>query len=70
MSNSFIGLASKDSSYVQLENGNFTNLEICPSAYRKNQEFIGASIDAKKFNCINYAKKINKDDFSNISFNN
>ena len=70
VSNSYIGIASKDSSYVQLENGNFTNLEICLSAYRKKQEFIGASIDANKFSCINYAKKINKDDFSNIRFNN
>ncbi len=70
VSNSQIGIASKDSSYVQLENGNFDNLEICLSAYKKKQEFIGASIDANKFQCINFAKKIYKDDFSNIKINN
>ena len=66
ISNSNIGIASKDSSYVQLKNGNFNDLELCLSAYRKKQEFMGALIDAHKFNCVNYAKKIYKDDFSNI----
>ena len=70
VSNSQIGIASKDSSYVQLENGNFDNLETCLSAYKKKQEFMGASIDANKFRCINCAKKIYKDDFSNIKLNN
>ena len=69
-SNSYIGVASKDSSYVELENGNFNDLEICLSAYKKKQEFMGALIYVKKFKCSNSTKKTVEDKFSKIKFNN
>ena len=69
ISNSNTGIASKDSSYVELDNGFFNNLELCLSSYKKKQEFLGASIDVKRFECQNSTKKIFKDNFSNIAFN-
>ena len=41
---SFIGVASKDSSQVEIQNGNFLNSDICLSAYRKKIEFSGGKL--------------------------
>ena len=68
--NSNIGIASKDSSKVKLENGNFQNLKVCLAAYNKKQEFFGGIIKINNFNCRNSSKKTYIDDLSVISFNN
>ena len=59
--NSIIGIASKDSSIVNLEKGNFENLKFCLSAYKKKQEFNGGFITIKNLNCKNYYQKVNVD---------
>lgn len=59
--NSIIGIASKDSSIVNLEKGNFENLKFCLSAYKKKQEFNGGFITVKNLNCKNYYQKVDVD---------
>ena len=67
-SNSNIGIASKDSSFVKLEKGIFNNVKTCLAAYRKKQEFLGAIIKVEKFKCLNFSKKIEFDNVSMIKF--
>ena len=55
VTNSKIGIASKDSSVVNLENGNFNKVEYCLMAYNKKQEFFGGFITFNKLNCENYS---------------
>lgn len=68
--NSGIGIASKDSSKIFANDLNFSNLNTCLSAYNKKQEFLGGVIDAKKFKCVNFLKKLNVDKQSIINLNN
>lgn len=46
-----IGIASKDSAYLNIGNANIFNSDTCIAIYRKKQEYEGASIGTKKVNC-------------------
>ena len=61
-----IGLASKDSSIVNLMNARLKNLKICLSAYKKKQEYNGGFIFADSIKCENYNKKVDIDKNSKI----
>lgn len=67
VSNAFIkksdtGVASKDSSKAYIKNAVFNEIQTCLSVYNKKEEFFGARINIKKFECKNYykLKKIGK----------
>jgi len=51
VSNSAIGVASKDSSKVNIKKINFINTQVCLTAYRKKQEFWGGKITYNIINC-------------------
>lgn len=61
-----IGIASKDSSLVYLNNADFKNLKTCIAAYNKKQEFNGGFVKIKKMKCDNYMKKFAIDKYSII----
>ena len=67
--NSKIGVASKDSSSVKLNDANFINTKTCVAAYNKKQEFNGGFIEINKMNCENYKKKISIDSVSKVQEN-
>ena len=50
-SNIFNGIAVKDSSKLNIKNGNIENTQLCISAYRKKQEFGPAIISYTKIDC-------------------
>ena len=51
ISKSNIGLASKDSSFISVDNVKAISIETCFSAYNKKQEFWGGKISIKEHNC-------------------
>ena len=51
IANSQIGLATKDSSILKIENVHINDTEICYSIYRKKQEFGPAKISVKNLLC-------------------
>ncbi|OUX44356.1 hypothetical protein CBE37_01245 [bacterium TMED277] len=65
-SKSNFGIASKDSSIVELNHANFNDLKTCAAAYNKKQEFNGGFIKIRKMKCNNYDKKIMIDKYSKI----
>ena len=66
--NSQIGIASKDSSTVFLNNLNFNNVKSCLSAYNKKQEFNGGIIKFEnEIICNNFVNKFEIDKFSEIT---
>ena len=65
-SNSNIGIASKDSSSVNFNNGNFNIVKTCLAAYKKKQEFEGGIIKFSEMNCNFNKEKINNDKVSLI----
>ena len=65
--NSNIGLASKDSSIVDVENAFIKKLKFCISAYNKKDEFDGGRISVNKLKCENFDHKIVKDGYSFIN---
>ena len=64
--NAAIGLASKDSSVVKLEEANFNNLDTCIAAYNKKQEFNGGVVEINNLSCKNFNKKIKTDIHSKV----
>ena len=66
ISNSNIGIASKDSSIINVQETNIKNTKECLAAYNKKQEFSGSYLKIKRSKCINYYKMIDKDKFSHI----
>ena len=68
ISNSNIGIASKDSSTVNVNNSNIINTKTCVSAYKKKQEFTGAILKIINSHCKNYNKKKDMDENSKIIF--
>ena len=67
-SNSKMGIASKDSSIVNLDNVRVENVSTCLAAYKKKQEFNGGIINiSNNFYCNNFKNKRSVDDFSIIS---
>ena len=67
--NSLIGVASKDSSYVSINNGELVNNKTCLAAYNKKSEFDGGKIEFKNLFCKNSENKFQIDAFSQISKN-
>jgi len=63
-----IGIATKDSSILNLKNAILINTDTCLAAYKKKQEFNGGFIEGKKVVCKNSFTKIKKDIFSKIIF--
>ena len=61
-----IGLASKDSSRVYVENSKISKVENCFASYRKKQEFDGGFIKIKISNCKTYSKNLFFDKDSKI----
>ena len=51
-----IGVASKDSSYVHIENARVSSVKNCYASYRKKQEFDGGFIKIQNSSCIDYSK--------------
>ena len=68
--NSNIGLASKDSSIVDVNSASIKNTKFCISAYNKKDEFDGGRINVNKFKCEVSNEKIAKDQYSLININN
>ena len=64
-----IGIASKDSSVVDISKVDIDNSQTCVAAYNKKQEFLGAILNISKFNCKNFDIKINKDNSSRLKIN-
>ena len=63
-----IGIATKDSSILNLKNAILINTDTCLAAYKKKQEFNGGYIEGEKVDCKNYFTKIKKDIFSEVIF--
>ena len=61
-----IGVASKDSSYTEINKANVTNAKKCLATYKKKQEFNGAHILVKDLSCKNFKTKTHADQFSSI----
>ncbi len=68
LENTNIGLASKDSSEVIINDANLKNLETCLSAYNKKQEFLGGYIKVNNLFCQNFINLSSKDQFSEIVY--
>ena len=51
VSNSNIGVSSKDSSTISIDSANIKNTEICFEAKRKKQEFLGGIINLNNYDC-------------------
>ena len=65
-----IGIASKDSSFVEAKNVKIINTKTCVSAYKKKQEFNFADIKIEYMDCINFKKQILTDKGSTINIKN
>ena len=67
-SNSQMGIASKDSSIVNIDNLTINNVLTCVAAYKKKQEFNGGIITIKNsLNCDNFKEQQKVDKFSTIN---
>ena len=65
-----ISIASKDSSRLKLKYVDINDTKYCFSAYRKKQEFFGASLKIDDGHCKNYVQQIELDKMSKISYKN
>ncbi len=65
-----IGIASKDSSFVEANNVNIKNSKTCVSAYKKKQEFNFADIKIENMNCYNFKNQVLTDEGSTIKIKN
>ena len=65
-----LSIASKDSSVLKLKTVDIKDTKYCYSAYRKKQEFFGASIKIDNGQCNNYMQEIKLDKISTFSYNN
>ncbi len=63
------GIATKDSSILNLKNASLNRTDTCLAAYNKKQEFSGGFIQAKKIDCKNFSNKLEKDHLSKIIIN-
>ncbi len=66
LQNAKIGVASKDSSYVYIENSKISKVENCFASYRKKQEFDGGFIKVKVSNCKTFSNNLFFDKNSKI----
>ena len=70
LQNAKIGVASKDSSNVMIDNSIISSVENCFASYRKKQEFDGGFIKVNKSNCKNFSKNYFLDKHSKIEISN
>ena len=70
ISNSKIGLASKDSSILEVENVLINNVDIGAAAYIKKSEYGPANIKINEIKILNFRKKYIAQEKSEISINN
>ena len=70
VSNSNIGLASKDSSKTKILNSKINNVSECYAAYNKKQEFGGGSIIVNNSACLNFINNDIIDKYSSIQIKN
>ena len=70
VSETILGLASKDNSKTYIKKFNGNNLNECVAVYKKKQEFDGGYLTIEEFNCKNYKNKISKDDLSTVIIKN
>ena len=68
--NTKIGLASKDSSKSFINKAIIKKVDTCLSSYNKKQEFFGSNLTIKNIDCKNYLSNDEKDEFSNIIYDN
>lgn len=66
--NSLMGIVSKDSSLVNINENYIENTDTCYSAYKKKQEFNGSVLSLNKEICKKYNSKYFTDKVSNINF--
>ena len=66
ISNSKIGVASKDSSYTEIDEAYVNNTNKCLTTYKKKQEFNGGYLLVSNLSCRNYETKLDTDRFSVI----
>ncbi|WP_075502026.1 hypothetical protein [Candidatus Pelagibacter communis] len=69
ISNSNIGIASKDSSKVFIDNAEMKDITNCLSSYKKKQEFWGGYIFSNNIKCSNFFEFLKKDKYSKIIIN-
>ena len=65
--NSYIGIASKDSSISSVQKSQISNTDVCLDIFQKKQEFFGSILFLDEFQCG--SNKILKDTNSNIFYN-
>ena len=69
VSNSNIGLASKDFAEAMINKGFINTTKNCVEAYNKKQEFSGGFIQANKLQCIDSHRNLSVDDKSLLEVN-
>ena len=52
--NAKFGIATKDSSILNLNNASLNKIDTCLAAYNKKQEFSGGFVQVKKIECKNF----------------
>ena len=65
--NSYIGIASKDSSISSVQKSQISNTDICLDIFQKKQEFFGSMLFLDEYQCD--SSKVLKDTNSNIFYN-
>ena len=70
ISNSSMGIASKDSSLTELSWGYMDQVGTCVAAYKKKQEFNGGFFNIRDLVCENYDSFSNIDKYSKITYKN
>jgi hypothetical protein len=70
ISNSSMGIASKDSSLTKLSMGYMDQVETCVAVYKKKQEFNGGFLSIRDLVCENYDSFSNIDQYSKITYKN
>tara|TARA_B100000795_G_C22798175_1_gene440435 strand:- start:98 stop:2422 length:2325 start_codon:yes stop_codon:yes gene_type:complete len=70
ISNSSMGIASKDSSLTKLNLGNMHQVQTCVAVYKKKQEFNGGFLSIRDLVCENYDSLSNIDKYSKIAYKN
>ena len=70
LSNTIDEVHLNNGSIIKLNEGFFSNLNTCLSAYNKKQEFNGGYIYAKKIECKNFDTYILNDLYSEIKIEN
>ena len=70
ISNSVVGVSSKDNAVVNVNYGKIYDVENCFSLYKKKQEFNGGLLTYKNLKCENYDDFAFKDNYSKLILSN